>query len=524
MTSYSTSHATPLGRQAERVRASLQFGAVYLAAFGFVAAVAWWWSGLGLAAATDTEQAERRRKKQRGTNQLYTSVAARETDCNESVELMTTESDQTDEPSLDPAFVAAAAAMAPAARALLVHNAPPSSVSVETLLHQLGRSTPALLSMAYEAPVQQVPRLLSPRACAKLRAAVDAQRRTARDSVDGGPEHQLNLSRAALELLIGPEECAKVWRLPRQFRRHTALVLPSVAASQPVDDSGAELRRALGGADGDGGGGTGSGPERVAALKAEAVALGRAGDQAAAVERLQLARRLQRQLDTVDGDESAGGDAVASSDVNGPPGCVASGKAASLAGSDEAGEAGDAGDVGDVGEAGGAGGADGADGAGGAGGAVSELREMFVRRYSADTRPWIGFHTDAYEITVNVALSGDDDDDVTATADDAVAVAGGATRQAEGAAASNDGSGSGGVAGQGGGGGDGSSGALLGVYGGAVRAIRRCEGDATVHSSKLLHGVAATRGAGRVRYSLIAFFDRQGEASGRWAVAATARG
>jgi hypothetical protein len=61
----------------------------------------------------------------------------------------------------------------------------------------------------------------------------------------------------------------------------------------------------------------------------------------------------------------------------------------------------------------------------------------------------------------------------------------------------------------------GGGGALLGVYGGEVRAICRKEGDATVHSSKLLHGVTAM--ARGVRYSLIVFFDRKGQASGRWA-------
>ena len=36
-------------------------------------------------------------------------------------------------------------------------------------------------------------------------------------------------------------------------------------------------------------------------------------------------------------------------------------------------------------------------------GGECELREMFVRRYSVGTRPWIPFHPDAYELTVNVA-------------------------------------------------------------------------------------------------------------------------
>ena len=125
-----TSTATPLERQAERVRASLQFGAVYLAAIGLVAAVAWWWSGLGIAAASDAEDGERRRKH---GSKKYASVAAKEVDCGEADELISSDQDQLHlssekdhprlealEPSLDPAFVAAATAMAPAARATTI--------------------------------------------------------------------------------------------------------------------------------------------------------------------------------------------------------------------------------------------------------------------------------------------------------------------------------------------------------------------------------------------------------------------
>ena len=101
-------------------------------------------------------------------------------------------------------------------------------------------------------------------------------------------------------------------------------------------------------------------------------------------------------------------------------------------------------------------------------GAASELREMFVRRYSVDTRPWNPFHTDAYELTVNIALSADD---------------------AHG------------------------GGVLLGVNGGQVQPIVRGEGGATVHSSKLLHAVSRmTKGT---RYSLILFFDRRERAGQR---------
>jgi hypothetical protein len=253
-------------------------------------------------------------------------------------------------------FAAAAAAMEPDVRRLLVDGEDPANVSVESLLTALGRDAPSHVSMAYEAPVATFPRLLSVRACTTLRAAVDAQRRLERDSVDGGPEHQLNLSREALELLIGKEECLRLWALPRRFRLANAVVL-APSPDQAASDSGA--------------------PSPAAAEDAAA---------AAAVE------------------------------------------------------------------------------------AMGELRECFVRRYSTDTRPWIPFHTDAYEITVNVALSADN--------------------------------------GHGGG-------RLLGAHGGKICALERAEGDATVHSSKLLHGVSAmTRG---VRYSLIVFSDRRGVASGRWA-------
>ena len=95
------------------------------------------------------------------------------------------------------------------------------------------------------------------------------------------------------------------------------------------------------------------------------------------------------------------------------------------------------------------------------------LSGIFARRYAAagGEQPWTSFHFDNAAVTVNVALTDDAD------------LAGG--------------------------------GRLLGVYGGGVHAIERAEGDATVHSSSLLHGVARVHGAA-VRYSLILFFARAG--------------
>jgi tetratricopeptide (TPR) repeat protein len=84
----------------------------------------------------------------------------------------------------------------------------------------------------------------------------------------------------------------------------------------------------------------------------------------------------------------------------------------------------------------------------------------FIRRYTRGTRPWIPFHCDSASITVNVALNDDADFE---------------------------------------------GGTLLGVHDGAVAAIVREEGEATVHPSTLLHAVTAmTAGA---RYSLILFFN-----------------
>eukprot|EP00038_Savillea_parva_P005065 m.146877 g.146877 ORF g.146877 m.146877 type:complete len:477 (+) comp11651_c2_seq13:203-1633(+) len=85
--------------------------------------------------------------------------------------------------------------------------------------------------------------------------------------------------------------------------------------------------------------------------------------------------------------------------------------------------------------------------------------QIFVRRYTVSERPWNPFHVDAAAITVNIALVDDDTFE---------------------------------------------GGRLLACYDGQVRALKRAQGDATVHSSTLLHGVSRLR-HGR-RYSLIVFF------------------
>ena len=92
------------------------------------------------------------------------------------------------------------------------------------------------------------------------------------------------------------------------------------------------------------------------------------------------------------------------------------------------------------------------------------LFDCFCRRYSCDAADQLltSFHADRAALTVNVALTSDEET---------------------------------------------VGGTLLGVYGGAVRPLRRGEGDATVHSSALLHGV--TRMLEGTRCSLILFYAQE---------------
>ena len=96
-----------------------------------------------------------------------------------------------------------------------------------------------------------------------------------------------------------------------------------------------------------------------------------------------------------------------------------------------------------------------------AAGATPRLLYAFARKYAAGGRPWFALHQDEAALTVNVALSSD------------AAVEGGR---------------------------------LVALCGGAVRAVGpRAEGEATVHTSSLVHGVSRVRGGG-ARYSLILFW------------------
>ena len=112
-------------------------------------------------------------------------------------------------------------------RQLLIELVEPSTVDPGALLSELRLPANAHeaaisgLSMAGSAAVLQREAALSRQGCAALRAAVDADQSSDRcqrpDSVDGGPDHQLNLSREQLESLVGASSAAALFALPSEF-------------------------------------------------------------------------------------------------------------------------------------------------------------------------------------------------------------------------------------------------------------------------------------------------------------------
>ena len=148
------------------------------------------------------------------------------------------EDDEDDSGGLPRAFVPLARGMPPLSRQLLLLAADPAGVSPAALLDEL-RLSPAKRAAAErggcrgggggddgdggdggDGDAVLVQRgVLPPAACARLRRAVDAQRRSAADSVDGGPEEQLNLGAAELRTLVADEGAlARLWRLPALLR------------------------------------------------------------------------------------------------------------------------------------------------------------------------------------------------------------------------------------------------------------------------------------------------------------------
>jgi len=119
-------------------------------------------------------------------------------------------------------FRAQALRMPTLSRRLLLEGMTPTSVAPEALLSELqleaGTASRARHGLGSRTAILQRPGILPASACARLRAAVDAERQQKCDTVDGSPDEQLNLSAAQLDKLIAdPSASAALWGLPAEF-------------------------------------------------------------------------------------------------------------------------------------------------------------------------------------------------------------------------------------------------------------------------------------------------------------------
>ena len=140
--------------------------------------------------------------------------------------------------SMAPAFAAKAQTMAPLLKFLLLGKEDPAEVPIDALLSAFGRQQDSATKRAVhkDFDVMRVKGVLSATSCQRLRDAVDRERCTVADSVDGLPEHQLRLSRDKLQELVGPDECARLMQLPVEYIRAENAHL----GGEPVEDSVAE--------------------------------------------------------------------------------------------------------------------------------------------------------------------------------------------------------------------------------------------------------------------------------------------
>ena len=137
-----------------------------------------------------------------------------------------------------PGFAAVVPSLAPLVKSLLLgEEKEPASVSVDALLRALGRQESCARRSAHKKfEVMRVQGVVPPTACAMLREAVDRERCTVADSVDGLPEHQLRLSVEALTGLVGADEYARLARLPVEWVHAENASL----GGEPLDEEVAE--------------------------------------------------------------------------------------------------------------------------------------------------------------------------------------------------------------------------------------------------------------------------------------------
>ena len=114
---------------------------------------------------------------------------------------------------VEPEFQWQAQRMPAASRALLLEREETKSVDSSALLEELKLSAD---EVDLRARAVRKTRVLTAEACATLRSAVDRERRTKADSVDGAADHQLNVSRERLTGMIGKEAVEALWRLPAE--------------------------------------------------------------------------------------------------------------------------------------------------------------------------------------------------------------------------------------------------------------------------------------------------------------------
>jgi len=122
---------------------------------------------------------------------------------------------------------------------------------------------------------------------------------------------------------------------------------------------------------------------------------------------------------------------------------------------------------------------------------------IFIRLYSRDTRPWIGFHTDLSTVTVNVALSADTSHKgghlhtiashlgtFTPSSEPAPACKCSPRRHPLFP----------------------TGGHLHAILEGKHQIVEREEGEATVHTDDVMHGVSAMRGGERCAFLILILF------------------
>ena len=91
-----------------------------------------------------------------------------------------------------------------------------------------------LLATSTSAFVLRAPAVLSAEACAALRAAVDRVRSVKIDSTDGAAEHELPLTPAALEGVIGGAATRALFALPARFWRACGATADAIARPHDI--------------------------------------------------------------------------------------------------------------------------------------------------------------------------------------------------------------------------------------------------------------------------------------------------